>query len=59
MSTECNQFVFGFHPLRSARSSTVERSPVMAVVYSFGRSRSASGSSTSLPLVSLIIGMRI
>jgi hypothetical protein len=44
MTTECNQFVFGFIPqndARSGRSSTAEGSPVMAVICCCGRSRSA------------------
>jgi len=62
MTTECNQFVFGFHPksdARSARSSTAERSPATAVVCSCERSRNGSGFSASLPPASPIIGIPI
>ena len=62
MTTECNQFVFGFIPKSDARfghSLTAERSPVTAVACSCGRSRSVSGSSASLPVALPIIGIPI
>jgi len=62
MSTECNQFAFGFHPLKRLEiRAEFDGGAITSdgVVCSFERSRSASGSSASLPLASLIIGIPI
>jgi len=62
MSTECNQFAFGFHPLK--RLEIRAEFDGGAITSDGGglllrESRSASGSSASLPLASLIIGIPI
>ena len=54
MTTECNQFVFGFHPQkrREIRAQFDGGAITATVVVCCARSRNGSGSSTSLPAAS-------